>query len=98
MAGLLIRELIMRGDAKRILTVSPGSFTEQWQNELLEKFGVTSVIFSREKQEQCASGNYLEESDQLLCRLDQLSRNEDFQEKIKNTEWDIIIMDEDHKL
>ena len=52
MAGLLIRELIMRGDAKRILTVSPGSFTEQWQNELLEKFGVTSVIFSREKQEQ----------------------------------------------
>jgi len=98
MAGLLIRELIMRGDAKRILTVSPGSFTEQWQNKLLEKFGVTSVIFSREKQEQSASGNYLEESDQLFCRLDQLSRNEEFQEKIKNTEWDIIIMDEDHKL
>lgn len=91
MAGLLIRELIMRGDAKRILTVSPGSLTEQWQDELLEKFGVTSVIFSRERQEQCASGNYFEESDQL-------SRNEEFQEKIKNTEWDIIIVDEAHKL
>ena len=98
MAGLLIRELIMRGDAKRILIVSPGSLTEQWQDELLEKFGVTFDIFSREKQEQCASGNYFDESDQLICRLDQLSRNEEFQEKLKNTEWDIIIVDEAHKL
>lgn len=83
MAGLLIRELLMRADAKRILIVSPGSLTEQWQDELLEKFGVTFDIFSREKQEQCASGNYFDESDQLICRLDQLSRNEDFQEKLK---------------
>lgn len=98
MAGLLIRELIMRGDAKRILIVSPGSLTEQWQDELLEKFGVTFDIFSREKQEQCASGNYFDESDHLICRLDQLSRNEEFQEKLKNTEWDIIIVDEAHKL
>ena len=98
MAGLLIRELIMRGDAKRILIVSPGSLTEQWQDELLEKFGVTFDIFSREKQEQCATGNYFDESDQLICRLDQLSRNEEFQEKLKNTEWDIIIVDEAHKL
>jgi len=98
MAGLLIRELLMRADAKRILIVSPGSLTEQWQHELLEKFGVTFDIFSREKQEQCASGNYFDEADQLICRLDQLSRNEDFQEKLKNTEWDLIIVDEAHKL
>lgn len=98
MAGLLIRELLMRADAKRILIVSPGSLTEQWQDELLEKFGVTFDIFSREKQEQCASGNYFEESDQLICRLDQLSRSEDFQEKLKNTDWDLIIVDEAHKL
>jgi len=98
MAGLLISELLLRADAKRILIVSPGSLTEQWQDELLEKFGVIFDIFSREKQEQCASGNYFEESDKLICRLDQLSRNEDFQEKLKNTEWDLIIVDEAHKL
>ena len=57
MAGLLICELLMRADARRILIVSPGSLTEQWQDELLEKFGVVFDIFSREKQEQCASGN-----------------------------------------
>ena len=98
MAGLLIRELLMRADAKRILIVSPGSLTEQWQDELLEKFGVVFDIFSREKQEQCASGNYFDEADQLICRLDQLSRNEEFQEKLRNTEWDLIIVDEAHKL
>ncbi|MEX0827423.1 MAG: DEAD/DEAH box helicase, partial [Haliea sp.] len=98
MAGLLIRELLMRADAKRILIVSPGGLTEQWQDELLEKFGVQFEIFSREKQEQCASGNYFDEQNQLLCRLDQLSRNEEYQEKLKNTEWDLIIVDEAHKL
>lgn len=98
MAGLLICELLLRADAKRILIVSPGSLTEQWQDELLEKFGITFEIFSREKQEQCASGNFFEESDKLICRLDQLSRNEDFQEKLKKTEWDLIIVDEAHKL
>lgn len=38
MAGLLIRELLMRADAARILIVAPGSLVEQWQDELLEKF------------------------------------------------------------
>lgn len=34
----------------------------------------------------------------LICRLDQLSRNEDYQLKLKNTDWDLIIVDEAHKL
>lgn len=98
MAGLFIRELIMRADAKRILIVSPGSLTEQWQDELLEKFGLTFEIFSREKQEQCVSGNYFEEQNQLIARLDQLSRNEEFQVKLKTTDWDLIVVDEAHKM
>ena len=98
MAGLLIRELLMRADARRILVVSPGSLSEQWQDELSEKFGIQFELFSREKQEQCASGNYFDEQDQLICRLDQLSRSEELQEKLKNTEWDLIIVDEAHKL
>ena len=98
MAGMLILELLMRADAKRILVVSPGSLAEQWQDELLEKFGVQFDIFSRDKQEQCASGNYFDEQDRLICRLDQLSRNEEYKERLKNTEWDLIIVDEAHKL
>jgi SNF2 family DNA or RNA helicase len=98
MAGLLIRELLMRADAKRILIVSPGALTEQWQDEMREKFGIEFDIFSRDKQEQCASGNYFDEASLLICRLDQLSRSEEFQEKLKLTEWDLVIVDEAHKL
>lgn len=98
MAGLLIRELLMRADARRILIVAPGSLTEQWQDEMLEKFGTQFEIFSKEKQEQCASGNFFDDADLLICRVDQLSRSEDYQEKLKNTDWDLIIVDEAHKL
>ena len=69
MAGLLIRELLMRADAKRVLVVSPGGLTEQWQDELLEKFGVQFEIFSREKQEQCASGNYFDEANLFILKI-----------------------------
>ncbi|NUN04026.1 MAG: DEAD/DEAH box helicase family protein, partial [Bryobacteraceae bacterium] len=37
MAGLLIKELIARGDLQRCLVVCPGSLAEQWQDELFKK-------------------------------------------------------------
>lgn len=98
MAGLLIKELIMRADARRVLIVTPGSLSDQWQDELYEKFGLQFELFSREKMEQSARGNYFAEQDYLICRLDQLSRNEDFLGKLESTEWDLIIVDEAHKM
>ncbi len=98
MAGLLIRELILRADARRVLIVSPGSLSEQWQDELREKFGLEFELFSREKQEQCHSRNYFGEQDRLIARLDQLSRNEDYQQLLAQTEWDLIVVDEAHKM
>ncbi|MES1941725.1 Type III restriction enzyme, res subunit family protein [Salinisphaera sp. T5B8] len=98
MAGLLIRELIMRADAHRILVVAPGGLVNQWQDELSEKFGLQFEIFSREKQEQSATGNYFDEQPYLIARIDQLSRNEELQQKLQLTEWDLIIVDEAHKL
>ena len=45
-----------------------------------------------------AKGNYFEEQYFLICRLDQLSRNEDFLAKLESTEWDLVIVDEAHKM
>ena len=98
MAGLFIRELVMRADARRIMIVAPGSLSGQWQDELREKFGMDFEIFSRERQEGCASGNYFAEQDRLIVRLDQLARNEEYREKLSATHWDLIIVDEAHKL
>src|SRR2546429_1939851 len=46
MAGLYMRELIMRADARRILIVAPGSLVEQWRDEMLEKFGLEFFVYS----------------------------------------------------
>jgi len=98
MAGLLIRELLMRADAKRILIVAPGSLVEQWQDEMYEKFGLTFTLFSREQVEQSRSGNPFDDIDLMVARVDQLSRNEELQEKLRLTRWDLIVVDEAHKL
>ena len=98
MAGLLIKELLMRSDAKRILIVSPGSLTEQWQEELRDKFTLDFKIFSREQQELSPTGNYFEDENLLIARLDQLARSEDLQRKLSVTHWDLTIIDEAHKL
>ena len=47
MSGLLIRELMLRGDVVRCLIVAPGSLVEQWQDELWDKFGLSFELMSR---------------------------------------------------
>ena len=98
MAGLLIRELMMRADASRVLIVAPGSLAGQWQDELHGKFGLDFQIFNREKDESSVTGNYLAEQDHLIARLDQLARNDAYREKLGQTHWDMIVVDEAHKL
>jgi superfamily II DNA or RNA helicase len=98
MAGLYIRELIMRADARRILIVAPGSLVEQWRDELYEKFGLEFYIFSRDLELSSPTGNPFEDHDHLIVRLDQMSRNEESQEKLCIASWDLVVFDEAHKL
>ena len=98
MAGLFIRELLMRADAKRVLIVAPGSLVEQWQDEMFEKFGLTFLLFSRDQVEQSRSGNPFDDIDLLVARVDQLARAEDLQEKLRLSHWDLVVVDEAHKL
>jgi SNF2 family DNA or RNA helicase len=98
MAGLYIRELIMRADARRIVIVAPGSLVEQWRDEMFEKFGLDFRVFSRDLESVTPSGNPFEDLDHLIVRLDQMSRNEELQEKLCAAGWDLVVFDEAHKL
>jgi len=98
MAGLYIRELIMRADSRRILVVAPGSLVEQWRDELFEKFGLQFNVFSAALEAATPTGNPFEDLDHLIVRLDQIARNEVLQEKLLATTWDLVIFDEAHKL
>lgn len=98
MAGLLIRELMIRGDLKRCLIVSPGNLVDQWQEELDDKFGLVFEIFTRQMQEATRSGNPFNEKPMLIARLDQLARNDELKARMENTDWDLIVVDEAHKM
>ncbi|WP_262028300.1 helicase-related protein [Microvirga sp. Mcv34] len=98
MAGLYIRELVMRADARRIVIVAPGSLVEQWRDELFEKFGLEFKIYSQLLEQASPSGNPFEDHHHLIVRLDQASRNEELQDKLCAAGWDLAIFDEAHKL
>ena len=100
MAGLLIKELIARGDLRRCLIVCPGSLVEQWQDELSRKFHLPFEILTNDKLEAARTGNWFLENDLAIARLDKLSRNEDVQQKLSapDCRYDLIVCDEAHKL
>ncbi|MCC6170067.1 MAG: DEAD/DEAH box helicase, partial [Caldilineaceae bacterium] len=98
MAGLLIKELRLRGDLQRCLVVCPGNLVEQWQDELSRRFGLHFDILTRERIENSLSGNPFAEIPCLIARLDHLARNEELHDKLAQVDWDLIVCDEAHKM
>ena len=100
MAGLLIKELIARGDLQRCLIVCPGSLAEQWQDELYQRFHLPFEILTNDKLESARTGNWFLETPLVIARLDKLARNEDVQLKLEapDCRWDLIVCDEAHKM
>ncbi|NLA11545.1 MAG: DEAD/DEAH box helicase, partial [Firmicutes bacterium] len=99
MAGLLIKELIARGDLQRCLVVCPGNLAEQWQDELYRRFQLHFDVMTNEKLESARTGNWFLENHLVIARLDKLSRDEKVQQKLKapDCSWDLIVCDEAHK-
>src|SRR6478672_4557383 len=100
MAGLLMKELIARGDLQRCLVVCPGSLAEQWQDELYRRFHLPFEILTNDKLEAAKTGNWFLETNLVIARLDKLSRNEDVQLKLQapDCRWDLVVCDEAHKM
>ncbi|MBS0471291.1 MAG: DUF3883 domain-containing protein [Proteobacteria bacterium] len=100
MAGLLMKELIARGDLNRCLVVCPGSLSEQWQDELYRRFHLPFEILTNDKLEAARTGNWFFENNFVIARLDKLSRNPDVQLKLEAPDcgWDLVVVDEAHKM
>src|SRR3990172_4857829 len=91
MTGLFIKELVARGDLQRCLIVCPGSLVEQWQDEMDRRFHLPFEIMTNDALESARTGNWFLEHGMAICRLDKLSRNEDVQAKLQQTDWDLIV-------
>ncbi|HEY1353447.1 MAG TPA: helicase-related protein [Ktedonobacteraceae bacterium] len=98
MTGLLIKELMVRGDLRRCLIVVPGNLVEQWQDELKRRFHLTFEILTNDRLEASTSGNAFQEMPLCIARLDKLSRDDLVQASLRQSEWDLVVVDEAHKM
>jgi superfamily II DNA or RNA helicase len=96
MTGLLIKELMMRGLAERILIVTPGGLTKQWQeDEMAIKFNIPFTLVNRALFS--ADPNIFHTAQRIVTSIDFISRD-DVLKVASNSHWDLIVFDECHKL
>ncbi|MDR2379570.1 MAG: DEAD/DEAH box helicase, partial [Bifidobacteriaceae bacterium] len=98
MAGLYLKELILRSDCERAVIVAPGALVEQWREELATKFDLRFEVFAQHMAAQAGGRNAFAEHPYLICRMDQLSRSEDLMEQLGDVAWDVAIVDEAHRM
>lgn len=97
MAGLLIRELQLRGLAERILIVCPANLAFQWQRELKEKFDEKFLVLKGgDIREQFGVNQWLEQK-RIITSLD-LAKRTDILPGLRQVNWDLIIVDEAHRM
>lgn len=98
MAGLYIKELALRGDLDRCLIVAPGGLVEQWQDELMEKFGLDFTLLTKQLVDSTIDGNVFDKHPRLIARMDALARSEELQGRLIESAWDLVIVDEAHRM
>jgi superfamily II DNA or RNA helicase len=97
MAGLLIKELKLRGMCERILIVAPANLAFQWQRELKDKFDEKFfVIKGDDIRDQFGVNQWLEQK-QLVTSLD-LAKRTEILPGLRQVHWDLIIVDEAHRM
>ncbi len=97
MAGLLIRELKLRGLAERTLVVCPSNLTFQWQRELKEKFDEKFLVLKGgDIRDQFGVNQWLEQK-QVITSLD-LAKRSEILPGLRQVHWDLVVVDEAHRM
>ena len=97
MAGLLVRELKLRGLAERILIVCPANLAFQWQRELKEKFDEKFVVMKgADIRDQFGMNQWMEQQ-RVITSLD-LAKRPDILAGLRQVHWDLVIIDEAHRM
>ncbi|MBM0106504.1 DUF3883 domain-containing protein [Steroidobacter sp. S1-65] len=98
MAGLLLKELKIRGLVNRTLIVAPANLTFQWQRELKDKFREQFDVMRGELLRTQYGRNPWQEHHQVVTSVSWISRVEDAKDSLLRSSWDLIIVDEAHKM
>ena len=98
MAGLLLKELKIRGLVKRTLIITPASLSFQWQREMKEKFREQFEVIRSDVLRANYGMNPWQERNQVITSISWVSRVDDAKDSLLRSRWDLIIVDEAHKM
>lgn len=98
MAGLLLKELKIRGIVKRTLIVTPANLSFQWQREMKDKFRESFDVIRSDVLRANYGQNPWQEKNQVITSVSWVSRIEDAKDSLLRSRWDLIIVDEAHKM
>jgi superfamily II DNA or RNA helicase len=98
MAGLLLKELHMRGLAQRILIVSPANLLFQWQREMQDRFGERFQILRGADLSSAYATNPWQDADRVIASLDWMKRQEVMDSLLRAPRWDLVFVDEAHRM
>jgi len=96
MAGLLIKELHLRGVADRVLILCPAPLTVQWKDELQDKFDEPFEVLDSHSVRWQTTGNAWQQQDRVIASLDFAKRDEILPDLLL-ADWDMVVIDEAHK-
>ncbi|MGI9822197.1 DEAD/DEAH box helicase [Agromyces sp. Marseille-Q5079] len=97
MAGLYIKELILREDVRTCLIVAPGGLVEQWQDELGSKFGLEFEILAG-AEDLVPARSVFDRKPLLIARMDQVARNPALLAEVERADLDLVVVDEAHRM
>ena len=99
MAGLYIKELMIRGALERCLVVAPGNLVVQWQEELNRKFDLSFEIVTKHDLDAIDTVDVFQTAPLLIARIDQLARRRgQLEPHLREADWDLVVVDEAHRM
>ncbi|MDI6874588.1 MAG: DUF3883 domain-containing protein [Actinomycetota bacterium] len=97
MAGLLLKELKLRGLVARTLIVAPANLAFQWQREMRDRFRERFDIIRGVDLRNAYGVNPWQDKPQVITSMDWAKR-EEVLESLGRTAWDLVIVDEAHRM
>lgn len=94
--GMIIKELLSRGEAKRILVICPAGLTVNWQNEMKDCFRIFFDIFGRDFSD--ANPHAWERHTLVIVSIDTIKKPGRLEKMMTGPDWDLIVFDEAHHL
>lgn len=99
-AGLIIHQLLLTGQAERILIVVPESLQYQWLVEMLRRFNIKFSLFDAERYNETINEakNPFETEQTVICSLDFVCNDKARFNHLIEGKWDVLVVDEAHHL